>query len=76
MYIYPNTSFSLQQLMVVMATGHYTVHVLQLVVEDLKHGHENVTILSQSMVEKIAVIEENLLSTDHVLKNLALVNTH
>jgi hypothetical protein len=46
------------------------------VVEDLKHGHENVTILSQSMVEKIAVIEENLLSTDHVLKNLALVNTH
>jgi hypothetical protein len=40
----------------------------------LKHGHENVTNLSQSMVEKTVVIWDNLLNTGYVLQSLALVS--
>jgi hypothetical protein len=47
---------------------------MKLVVWVLKHGHENVTILSQSMVEETAIIKESLLSTDHVQKSLVLVS--
>jgi hypothetical protein len=47
---------------------------MKLVVWVLKHGHENVTILSQSIVEETAIIKESLLSTDHVQKSLVLVS--
>jgi hypothetical protein len=46
---------------------------MKLVVRVLKHGHENVTTLSQSMVEETVVIKENLLSADHVQQSLVLV---
>jgi hypothetical protein len=40
----------------------------------LKHGHENVTNLSQSMVEKTVVIWDILLNIGYVLQSLALVS--
>ncbi len=42
--------------MVVMATGHYTVRAMQLVVKVLKHGGVFVITLNQSTVEKTAAI--------------------
>ena len=48
---------------------------MQYVVKVLKDGHGSATIRSQNMAEETAVISENVLGTDYVSWNLALVSS-